>query len=143
MIRKILTFTLAFATYTISGLSQEKPDTMWFKFDDRFVQNEIISLVDIDSLQFNKQNFKMYKYLSQLDRVLGSTKAYKLNGVYRFDEIERHLVKPSQYSSIDFTNENSQFCFQRSVESEHFVLFWAKGLTRQSNGTPIPDELIE
>ena len=140
MIRKILAFTLAFATYTISGFSQEKPDTMWFKFDDRFVQNEIIDLEGIDSLQFNKQNFKMYKYLPQLDRVIGTTKAYKTNGVYRFDEIERYLVKPSQYSSIDFTNENSQFCFQRSVESEHFVLFWAKGLTRQSNGNIVGGE---
>ena len=30
-----------------SLVAQEKPDTMWVQFNDRFVENEIISLDDL------------------------------------------------------------------------------------------------
>lgn len=118
-----------------NGLNaQEKPDTMWVQFNDRFVENEIISLNQIDSIEFLSGSYKMYKYSPSTDRVSSRTKSYRTDAVYRFDDIERYLVKPSTYSSNDFTNENSTFCFQRSAESEHFVIFWAKGLKKQSNG---------
>ena len=117
-----------------STIAQENPDTMWVQFDDRFTENEIIDLVDIDSLEFLKSNYKYYKTNPSTGRVTARTKALRTNGVYRFDEIERYLVKPSTYYSNDFNDENSTYCFQRSAESEHFVVFWAKGLTKQSNG---------
>ena len=117
-----------------STIAQENPDTMWVQFDDRFTENEIIDLVDIDSLEFLKSNYKYYKTNPSTGRVTARTKAFRTNGVYRFDEIERYLVKPSTYYSNDFNDENSTYCFQRSAESEHFVVFWAKGLTKQSNG---------
>ena len=115
-------------------VAQEKPDTMWVQFDDRFVENEIIDLTQIDSIEFLLRNYKMYKYNPSTDKVTARTKSYRTDAVYRFDDIERYLVKPSTYSSNDFTNENSTYCFQRSAESEHFVIFWAKGLKKQSNG---------
>ncbi|MBR1521796.1 MAG: DUF4859 domain-containing protein [Bacteroidaceae bacterium] len=114
--------------------AQNKPDTLWFQFDDRFMKNEIIDLTDVDSIEFTKTALKRYKLLTSTGRVTGMTKSYRTNGVYRFDDIERYLVKPSTYSSNDFTNENSTYCFQRSAESEHFVVFWGKGLKKQSNG---------
>ncbi len=116
------------------AIAQEKPDTMWVQFDDRFVQNEIIDLTNIDSLEFFNSSYKLYKYYPGADRTTARTKTYRTDGVYRFDGIERYLVKPSTYSNNDFTNKNSTYCFQRSAESEHFVVFWAKGLTKQSNG---------
>ena len=117
-----------------SIVAQEKPDTMWVQFNDRFVENEIIDLTQIDSIAFLLRNYKMYKYSPSTDKVTARTKSYRTDAVYRFDDIERYLVKPSTYSSNDFTNENSTYCFQRSAESEHFVIFWAKGLKKQSNG---------
>ena len=45
-----------------SGMAQEKPDTMWVQFDDRFVENEIIDLTHIDSLEFQTSTYKLYKY---------------------------------------------------------------------------------
>lgn len=114
--------------------AQEKPDTMWVQFDDRFVENEIIDLTNIDSLEFLSSTYKLYKYHAGADRTTARTKSYRTNGKYRFDELERYLVKPSTYASNDFTDENSTYCFQRSAESEHFVVFWAKGLKKQSNG---------
>lgn len=115
-------------------IAQEKPDTMWVQFNDRFVENEIIDLNQIDSIEFLNHNYKTYKYNPSTDRVSARTKSYRSDAVYRFDDIERYLVKPSTYANNDFTNENSTYCFQRSAESEHFVVFWAKGLKKQSNG---------
>lgn len=116
------------------AIAQEKPDTMWVQFNDRFVENEIIDLTNIDSLEFFSSTYKLYKYYPNSDRTTTRTKRYRTEGVYRFDEIERYLVKPSTYASNDFSDENSTYCFQRSAESEHFVIFWAKGLKKQSNG---------
>lgn len=117
-----------------NAIAQEKPDTMWVQFYDRFVENEIIDLTNIDSLEFFSSTYKLYKYYPTSNRTTTRTKSYCTNGIYRFDEIERYLVKPSTYASNDFSNENSTFCFQRSAESEHFVIFWEKGLQKQSNG---------
>ena len=116
------------------AVAQEKPDTMWVQFDDRFVENEVIDLNQIDSIEFLNYNYKTYKHNPSSGRVSARTKAYRTDAKYRFDDIERYLVKPSTYASNDFTNENSTYCFQRSAESEHFVVFWAKGLKKQSNG---------
>lgn len=134
MTKKIFTL-LAIAALQATLLSaQEKPDTMWFQFEDRFTENEVISLTNVDSIEFTNTRLKLYKYNESVDKVTGLPKSFRTNGVYRFDEIERYLVRPSTYASNNFTNENSTFCFQRSAESEHFVLFWAKGLKLQPNG---------
>ena len=130
---KHILFTLGIILCS-SAVAQEKPDTMWVQFDDRFTENEIIDLTNVDSLEFLKGNYKYYKSNPSTGRVTARTKAFRTNGVYRLDEIERYLVKPSTYGSNDFTDENSTYCFQRSAESEHFVVFWAKGLKKQSNG---------
>lgn len=114
--------------------AQTKPDVLWFQFDDRFIANETVDLTDVDSIEFGKSSFTRYKYFPSRDRVSKLSKNYRTNGVFRFDGIERYLVKPSTYSNNDYTNENSTFCFQRSAESEHFVIFWAKGLTKQRSG---------
>lgn len=129
----ILSAALLFASLG-NAIAQEKPDTLWFKFDDRFTANEILSLANVDSLEFTTDKLTRYIYYPSLEKVVKRTHNYRTNGTYGLGEMERYLVKPNNYSSIDFTKETSQFCFQRSVESEHFVLFWEKGLTRQSNG---------
>lgn len=116
------------------AVAQEKPDTMWVQFNDRFVENEVIDLNQVDSIEFLSHSYKTYKYNPSTGRVSARTKSYRTDAKYRFDDIERYLVKPSTYASNDFTNEISTYCFQRSAESEHFVVFWAKGLKKQSNG---------
>ena len=133
MIKKIFPILAVFATCAVS-FAQEKPDTMWFQFTDRFTRNEIIDLTDIDSIEVSKTRFKLYKMSPTTGKVTSLPKSFRTNGVYRFDEVERYLVRPNTYSGNNFTNENSTFCFQRSAESEHFVLFWAKGLNLMPNG---------
>jgi hypothetical protein len=131
---KNLLLAISVAACCSTAIAQEKPDTMWVQFNDRFIENEIIDLTHVDSIKFQLGNYKLYKYSPTTDRISPRTKNYRTEGVYRFDEIERYLVKPSTYAGNDFTNENSTYCFQRSAESEHFVIFWAKGLKKQSNG---------
>ena len=131
---KNLLFAIAVVALSNTIIAQEKPDTMWVQFNDRFVENEIIDLNQIDSIEFLNYNYKVYKHSPSTGRVSARTISYRTDAVYRFDEIERYLAKPSSYAGNDFTNENSTYCFQRSAESEHFVIFWAKGLKKQSNG---------
>ena len=134
--KKIFSAVTLWLLASIGSLTcaQEKPDTMWFQFNDRFTENEIIDLTGVDSIEFSKTRLKLYKYNEATGKVNALPKTYRTNGVYRLDGIERYLVRPNTYSSNNFTNENSTFCFKRSVESEHFVLFWAKGLNLMPNG---------
>lgn len=113
--------------------AQEKPSTLWVQFDDRFTDNEIIDMTDVDSIGFTKYDYKLYKTVR--NRVRTASQYYRKNGVYRFDEVERSIVKPSEYSGVDFTKETSRWCFQRSMESEHFICFWEKGLTLSKSNT--------
>ena len=134
--KKIFSAVALWLLASIGGLTcaQEKPDTMWFQFNDRFTENEIIDLTGVDSMEFSKTRFKLYKYNEATGKVNALPKTYRTNGVYRLDGIDRYLVRPNTYSNNNFNSENSTFCFKRSVESEHFVLFWAKGLNLMPNG---------
>ena len=134
--KKIFSAVALWLLASIGSLTcaQEKPDTMWFQFNDRFTENEIIDLTGVDSMEFAKTRFKLYKYNEATGKVNALPKTYRTNGVYRLDGIDRYLVRPNTYSNNNFNSENSTFCFKRSVESEHFVLFWAKGLNLMPNG---------
>ena len=130
----LMAATLLASAVSFVANAQDKPECIWFQFDDRFTANEVLDLTNIDSIEFTKTSLKQYKYFPNLDRVTTPSKTYRTNGVYRFDEQERYIVKPSTYSNNNYNSENSKFCFQRSAESEHFIIFWEKGLTKQSNG---------
>ena len=133
--RKLLSaLTILCFCGTATALRAQKPDTLWFQFNDRFTANEIIDLTNVDSVEFTKTSLRRYKYLPASGSVSILPKSYRLDGVYRLGPVERYLVKPDSYAGNDFTKESSAFCFQRSAESEHFVLFWEKGLTKQANG---------
>ena len=113
----------------------EVGDTIWFQYDDRFCAPEVYDMLPYDSVTFRLSQMRMFKK-DTTATIKYATKTYKSEslGRYTFNNPGRYIVKPSTYSSNDFTNENSQFCFQRSQESEHFILFWAKGLTKKANG---------
>ncbi|MBQ3627755.1 MAG: hypothetical protein II947_01840, partial [Bacteroidaceae bacterium] len=128
----ILIALFAFATHCVAQIP-EKPSTLWVQFDDRFTDNEVVDLGGVDSIGFTSSSYRLYKYNAASGRMRTVTKSYRNNGVYRMDEVERSLVKPSEYSNVDFTKETSRWCFQRSMESEHFVCFWEKGLTLRNN----------
>lgn len=126
--KKILLIISIFACAI--NASAQKPDTLWYQYPDRFVANSYIALDGIDSLEFTKTSVRKWKKSATTGSPQGlPTTYFKENGVYRFDAIERYLAKPSGYSNVNYSDENSQWCFQRSMESEHFVVFWEKGST--------------
>lgn len=113
-------------------------DTLWVRYDNRFVENKAFKINSgIDSIEFcissseysDKPVLRMYntRYTKgyseyQYSTLLGNNQT----GRIMFENPGRILYKPSTYSSVDYTNENSRWCFSRSMESEHFIVFWEK-----------------
>lgn len=122
----------------LSFLSTWAQDTLWVRYDNRFTENKAFQLnAKVDSVEFcissskysqdpilkiyNSSMSKGY-YEYRISTLLGNNQT----GDIMFENPGRILYKPSTYGSVDFNNENSQWCFKRSMESEHFVVFWEK-----------------
>ena len=54
---------------------------------------------------------------------------------------EREFYKPTEYAQMDFNDENSRWCFQRSRKSEHFIVFWEAGFGADPNGAETPEKM--
>jgi len=120
---------------SVPAAQAEVGDTLWFQYEDRFCEPEVYDMQAYDSIEFKLTSMRLHKKEGSTGlRYL--TKAYKNEslGAYTWNDPGRYLVKPGTYASNDFTNESSQFCLQRSQESEHFICFWAKGLEKKANG---------
>lgn len=47
----------------------------------------------------------------------------------------KDIYIPQEFSDIDFNDENSTWCYQRSRESENFIVFWGKGYGDKDPGS--------
>ncbi len=114
-----------------SSLKAEVGDTLWFDFTDRHVVSRVIPLEGSTKLEFRIGSLRIHK-------PEGGYKTYtydkETDGAYTFNKPQRLIVRPNTYSNNDYTKETSQFCFQRSIESEHFIIFWENGLTKTTTG---------
>ena len=45
------------------------------------------------------------------------------------------FYKPKEFSNMDFTDMNSTWCYERSKQSEHFILFWGAGYGKKNPGS--------
>lgn len=114
-------------------------DTIWVKYDNRFKPNKAFSISNADSIEFRMQErdgsvpiMKIYR-----SSVTRGYVEYRLATLFGSDGIKsgsimmknpgRILYKPSTYSNVDYTDDASRWSFHRSMESEHFVVFWEKG----------------
>jgi hypothetical protein len=114
-----------------SSLAQH-PDTLWFKYDNRFLPNKCWRVADYDTLLFQTS---MARGVSAQEGKAPMLISYPKNtepGQFMFTRPGRYLYRPSSMN-CDFTNSNSQWCFERSKESEHFVVFWEKGVNFDQN----------
>lgn len=100
-------------------------DTIWIKYNDRFLANGVIKAGQLDSIKFEKGRMVMYRKPGT-SALKSFSSSYKNDCVYMFNDPGRILYKPSTWSSNDYTNENSRWSFANSMESEHFVVFWDK-----------------
>ncbi|MCD8303623.1 MAG: DUF4859 domain-containing protein [Prevotellaceae bacterium] len=124
MRRTILLISLCLITIA-SEAQDVRPDTLWYRYDNRFTANKAWDISEYDTIEFRTSSMYLYKpdggkkYLSSLSST---------PGVFMFTDPGRILYKPSSMSG-DFTSATNQWCFDRSKESEHFVCFWENGST--------------
>jgi len=109
-------------------LTAQGQQTLWGHNSNRFGEHQRIDMTQYDSVVF-KPNYMSLYYKPELGKTSAYiSKAYlKDYDYYTFEDPGRIIYKPQEYSSIDFSNEASRWCFQRSRESEHFIVFWEKG----------------
>lgn len=123
---------IAATALTSAAQDVQQPDTIWYKYADRFCDNTYIKVAGYDSIEFADNALRLWKLIAGIP--FPSEKKYPSEtGEYHLGDIERHLAKPGQYSGVDYTSPNSKWSFERSMESEHYVCFWEKGLTRSGN----------
>lgn len=124
----ITTLSFLFLVLTIKA-QDNLSRVIWIEYPDRFCEPDSIVMDGVDSVKLTSNSINVLKN--------GRTgyKFYLKGSTYRYGKRpERHLVIPSTYASNDYTKETSQWCLQRSRESEHFVIFWEKGIP-ENNGT--------
>ncbi len=136
MIMKKILFKKAavISALLLSSVHTYAQESIWFKPNDRFAENIEYSLKNIDSVEFRTNQLRMY---SDSLKMGYSIKTYKSDGVYQFTNPGLIIYKPREFNSMDFTNENSRWCFQRSKESEHFIVFWEKGFGKNPKTSSI------
>ena len=113
-------------------------DTLWVKYDNRFTANKNYVIRNADSLEFRMNdrngaypvlrlyntNFSKGYTEYRLQTLFGDS---QFAGTIMFGNPGRILWHPSTYSGNNYMNDNSRWSFNRSMESEHFVVFWEKG----------------
>ena len=129
-VRTILLGMLSAALLPLQA--QQHPDTLWFKFDNRFLPNKSWRVAEYDTLLFQPSQVRGISTIEGKAPLLISYPNSSTPGKFQFTNPGRYLYLPSSMNG-DFTNSNSQWCFERSQESEHFVVFWEKGVNFDKN----------
>lgn len=122
MKRILLSLVALAATLTLHA---QRPDTLWYRYDNRFTPNKAIDISAYDTIDFKTSMMTLSKPNGEAGR---KNQGYltATPGVFMFTDPGRILYKPSSMN-VDFTKETSRWCFARSKESEHFVCFWEDG----------------
>ena len=123
--------------------------TLWQHSVDRFGEHQTIDLTLYDSILFKKNSMRLY-YKKELGKEQEyATRTYPQADVYdyfTFQNPGRIIYRPREFSSLDFNSEPSEWCFQRSAESEHFIIFWQPGFGVNPSRATIkfnPDDLLK
>lgn len=103
-------------------------DTLWVRYDDRFKANGSLSLKDVDSIEINNTELKLYTtknsagYLRKAYASFIPTDAAEVS----FFDPGRYLLKPDTYAGTDYTNANATegYNFAHCLESDHYAVFW-------------------
>ena len=83
--RHLILITICAWAFQLGTYAQERPAQLWVQFEDRFLENEVIDLTDVDSIGFSQSGYRLYQYLPARDRVRTVSKDYRKKGIYRFD----------------------------------------------------------
>lgn len=130
-----------------ASIASQAQDTLWFHVPDRFTQSDFIDITKYDSIEFRKNSMYLY-YKPEFDTGLGHiTRTYPAKyDYYTFHNPGRIIYKPNEFRSMDFNSTSSRWCFQRSKESTHFIVFWEPGFGLDPKKSDISldiDQLLE
>lgn len=119
-------FFMAFAI--LHATSSVAQDTLWFHVPDRFTESDFIVINQFDSIQFRKNSMYFY-YKPELGKTMPYTvRTYSSKyDYYTMHNPGRIIYKPNEFRSMNFNSTSSRWCFQRSRESTHFIVFWEPG----------------
>ncbi|MBO4907198.1 MAG: hypothetical protein J5486_09275 [Bacteroidaceae bacterium] len=119
---------LSLVSVLVTASIVQAQDTIWVRYDDRFKPNQIISLVDVDSIEMRPTQLRLFNdeaangFTAKATATLLPTDACEMS----FTNPGRYLLKPNTYSGTDYTNDaaTSGYNFAHMVESEHCAVFW-------------------
>lgn len=131
MKKLILAAALCASAATATMAQQSRPDTIWYRFDNRFTANKMWEISAYDTIEFQPSRMVTRKPNNETG---SKSIAYQITtpGHFTFTDPGRYLFKPASMN-CDFTKTTSQWCFERSQESEHFVVFWENGVDFDKN----------
>ncbi len=130
--KALLTGTLLLTLFNGAKAQSTRPDTLWIKYDNRFTANKIYPISVYDTIEFGATKLTLRKPNAESGVKSIGYPTTSAPGVFMFTNPGRYLYKPSSMN-CDFTKSSSQWCFERSQESEHFVVFWEDGVTFDKN----------
>lgn len=114
----------AFAAVSfISSAQDAAPEKLWFLNTNRHAKASY-DVTDADHIKFGTSRFEIH-YTPESGKEMKDY-TYRKNGAFLWSDPGRIVYKPSNWNSNDYTKETSRWCYQRSMESEHFIVFWDK-----------------
>ena len=51
------------------------------------------------------------------------------------------FYKPEEFAGMDLEDAASRWCWQRSVETDHFFIFWEAGFGEDPAGASVPEAM--
>jgi hypothetical protein len=120
--------SLLLLTTILATLTLQAQQTLWGHNKSRFGEHQKIDMTPYDSIVFKTSFMFMYYKPEAAKSTPYYQRSYGTNyDYYTFQDPGRIIWKPQEHSTMNFDDANSQWCFQRSRESEHFIVFWEKG----------------
>ena len=126
ILSSIVAFFAALNTFADDG------DSLWMHNTDRFGEHTLIgAMADFDSIEFRKNAMRLYykKELGKAAEYVQRAYTSSTSGFdyYTFHNPGRIIYRPNEYTGMNFDSEASRWCFSRSKESDHFIVFWEPG----------------
>ncbi|MBQ8463861.1 MAG: hypothetical protein IJ544_07090 [Prevotella sp.] len=115
---------VAFLTLLLGLTVGQAQQTLYgVKMNDGFLQRkQVYTINQGDSLQFDNLRFYILRKDGTVER--GN---YAQVDTFYFQNPGPGLYRPNYLRNNDFNNDNSQYSLNRSMQSDHFVVFWEKG----------------
>jgi len=124
---KHLALLLMLACQMLAGTARAQ-DTLWMHNPDRFGEHATIDARQYDSIVFKKNYMWLYNKPAQGGTPTYTTRTYQAKYDYfTFHNPGRIIYRPQEFSTMNFDDPASRWCFQRSRESTHFIVFWEPG----------------